>query len=105
MSSFPAYHHHFSMYNEPLVLYRDKDNNVKCIKDLCPHTGAAFIGGDLKEGELVCPYHGARFSSKGECTNLDRITCQHIVDSNYNNYAKKIHLYQYYKLRKFFNKL
>ena len=27
--------------------------------------------------------------------NLERITCQHIIDSNYNNYAKKIHLYQY----------
>ncbi len=87
--------HNFSMYNEPLVLYRDKDSNVRCIKDLCPHRGASFIGGELKEGELVCPYHGARFSSKGECTNLDRLTCSHIVESNYDNYAKKIHLSQY----------
>ena len=74
--------HNFSMYNEPLILYRDKDNLARCIKDLCPHRGASFMGGDIKDGELVCPYHGARFSSKGECTNLDRITCQHIVDTN-----------------------
>ena len=87
--------YNFSMYNEPLVLYRDKDNIVRCIKDLCPHRGASFIGGVLEEGELVCPYHGARFSSKGECTNIDRITCSHIVESNYDNYAKKIHLSQY----------
>ena len=53
------------------------------------------MGGEIKDNELVCPYHGARFSTKGECTNLDRITCQHIIDTNYNNYAKKIHLYQY----------
>ncbi len=86
---------HISMYNEPLILYRDKDSKVRCIKDLCPHRGASFRGGEIDNGELVCPYHGARFSSKGECTNLDRITCQHIVDTNYNNYAKKIHLYQY----------
>ena len=59
----------FSMYNEPLILYRDKDLNVKCIKDMCPHRGASFTGGQIKEGELICPYHGARFSSKGECTN------------------------------------
>ncbi len=87
--------YYFSMFNEPLVLYRDKESKPRCIKDLCPHRGASFRGGELQNGELVCPYHGARFSSKGECTNLDRITCQHIVDSNYSNYAKKIHLYQY----------
>ncbi len=87
--------HFFTMYNEPLVLYRDKESIARCIKDLCPHRGASFIGGENNKGELVCPYHGARFSSTGECTNLDRITCQHIVDTNYDNYAKKIHLYQY----------
>ncbi len=87
--------HFFSMYNEPLIIYRDQENRVRCLKDLCPHRGASFQGGKLENGELVCPYHGARFSSNGDCTNLDRITCHHIVDSNYNNYAKKIHLYQY----------
>tara|TARA_Y100001968_G_scaffold160001_1_gene146244 strand:- start:1942 stop:3276 length:1335 start_codon:yes stop_codon:yes gene_type:complete len=85
----------FSMFNEPLVIYKDEDSNVKCIKDLCPHRGASFMGGEIKDGQLVCPYHGARFSSKGNCTNIDRITCNHIVDTNYDNYAKKIHLYQY----------
>ncbi|WP_320674537.1 Rieske 2Fe-2S domain-containing protein [Prochlorococcus sp. MIT 1341] len=87
--------HFFSMYNEPLVLYRDKDKRVRCIKNLCPHRGASFQGGGIKDGEIVCPYHGGRFSAEGNCTNLDRITCQHIIDSNYNNYAKRIHLYQY----------
>ncbi len=85
----------FSMFNEPLVLYRDKNSRPRCIKDLCPHRGASFQGGQFNSGEIVCPYHGGRFSSEGNCTNLDRITCQHIIDSNYNNYAKKIHLYQY----------
>ena len=85
----------FTMFNEPLIIYKDKNSNVKCIKDLCPHRGASFIGGQIKEGELVCPYHGARFSPDGQCTNIDRITCNHIIDTNYDNYAKKIHLYQY----------
>ena len=78
--------YHFSMFNDPLVLYRDKDSIARCIKDLCPHRGASFRGGSLISGELVCPYHGARFSSKGECTNLDRITCSLIVESNYDNW-------------------
>ncbi len=85
----------FTMYNEPLMVYKDKDSTLRCIKDLCPHRGASFRGGEIKDGELVCPYHGARFSSTGKCTNLGRITCNHIVDNNYNNYAAKIHLHQY----------
>tara|TARA_Y100001970_G_scaffold283338_1_gene398208 strand:+ start:1124 stop:2458 length:1335 start_codon:yes stop_codon:yes gene_type:complete len=85
----------FSMYDEPLILYRDKNKIAKCVKDLCPHRGASFYGGEIVDGELVCPYHGARFSAKGRCTNLNKITCRHIVDSNYEDYAKKIHLYQY----------
>ena len=85
----------FTMYNEPLLIYRDKESNLRCIKDLCPHRGASFIGGEIKDGEIVCPYHGARFSSDGACTNLSRITCNHIVDDNYDNYATKIHLHQY----------
>ncbi len=91
----PGELYHFSMFNEPLVLYKDKNSTARCIKDLCPHRGASFINGVLRNGELTCPYHGGRFSSEGECLNLDRITCQHIVDSKYNNYAKKIHLFQY----------
>ncbi len=85
----------FSIYNEPLILYRDREKIVRCVKDICPHRGASFIGGEVINGQLVCPYHGARFSSQGSCTNLDRITCQHIIDSNYDNYAKSIKLLQY----------
>ncbi len=84
-----------TIYNEPIVIYKDKESNLRCVKDLCPHRGASFIGGQVIDGELVCPYHGARYSSEGKCTNLSKITCNHIVDDNYNNYASKIHLYQY----------
>ncbi len=87
--------HFFTIYNEPLVLYRDREDIVRCVKDICPHRGASFFGGEVINGQLVCPYHGARFSSQGSCTNLDRITCQHIIDSNYDNYAKSIKLLQY----------
>ena len=57
--------HFFTMYNEPLVLYRDKESRVRCIKDLCPHRGASFRGGVIKDGEIVCPYHGGTFSAEG----------------------------------------
>ena len=92
--------HYFSLYDEPLVLYRDEHKNVRCIKNICPHRGASFFGGTLSNGVITCPYHGAKFSSEGSCQNLDRITCSHIIDNNYDNYAKKIHLSQYKALEK-----
>jgi len=92
--------HYFSLYDEPLVLYRDEHKNVRCIKNICPHRGASFFGGTLSNGVITCPYHGAKFSSEGSCQNLDRITCSHIVDNNYDNYAKRIHLSQYKALEK-----
>ena len=91
---------YFSMYDEPLLLFRDENNFVRCVKNVCPHRGASFYDGDLYNGELTCPYHGAKFTSEGSCKNIDRLTCSHIIDSNYKNYAKKIHLYQYKTLEK-----
>jgi len=87
--------YYFSLFDEPLVLYRDENKNVRCIKNICPHRGASFYGGSISNGVITCPYHGAKFSSGGSCQNLDRITCRHIVDNNYDNYAERIHLSQY----------
>ena len=92
--------HFFSLYDEPLLLYRDENNNVRCIKNICPHRGASFFGGSIANGELTCPYHGAKFSSEGTCQNIDRITCSHIIDNNYDGYAKRIHLSQYKAVEK-----
>ena len=92
--------HYFSLFDVPLLLFRDDRNNVRCIKNICPHRGASFYGGTITNGELTCPYHGARFSSDGSCQNIDRITCSHIVDNNYDNYAKRIHLSQYKAVEK-----
>ena len=92
--------YYFSMYDEPLLLFRDENNFVRCVKNVCPHRGASFYEGDLVNGELTCPYHGAKFNSEGSCKNIDRLTCSHIVDSNYKRYAKKIHLFQYKTLVK-----
>ena len=92
--------HYFSLFDEPLLLFRDEKSNIRCIKNICPHRGASFYGGTLLNGVLTCPYHGAKFSSEGKCQNIDRITCSHIVDNNYDNYAKRIHLSQYKAVEK-----
>ena len=90
----------FSLYDQPILIFRDKNNHVKCVKNVCPHRGASFYEESLENDELTCPYHGAKFGSDGSCQNLGRLTCNHIIDDNYDNYAKKIHLYQYKTLEK-----
>jgi len=87
--------YHLSMFNEPLVIYRDKQNKPRCIKDSCPHRSASFRGGESKNGEIICPYHGARYTTSCNQDGFDRITCSHIVDSDYDNFAKHLHLRQY----------
>ena len=92
--------HFFSLFDEPLLLYRDENETIRCVKNICPHRGASFYGGSITNGEITCPYHGAKFSSEGTCQNIDRITCNHIVDNNYDGYAKRIHLSQYKAIEK-----
>lgn len=87
--------YHLSMFNEPLVIYRDKNNKPRCIKDSCPHRSASFRGGENQNGEIVCPYHGARYTTSCNQDGSDRITCNHIIDSHYDNFAKHLHLKQY----------
>ncbi len=31
------------------------------LDDVCPHRGASLSEGDLEGGEVICPWHGARF--------------------------------------------
>jgi len=32
-----------------------------CVEDMCTHDGGPLGEGDLDDGQLVCPRHGARF--------------------------------------------
>ena len=47
--------HYFSLYDEPLVLYRDENKSVRCIKNICPHRGASFFEGTLSDGVITLP--------------------------------------------------
>jgi phenylpropionate dioxygenase-like ring-hydroxylating dioxygenase large terminal subunit len=51
----------------PLVVYRTSEG-VVVAKDLCLHRGAALSLGRMEGDEIVCPYHGFRYSHDGQCT-------------------------------------
>ena len=55
---------------EKLVFWRDKRNNVTCLKDKCAHRGAKLsIGQICDKGETIeCPFHGLRYDKTGKCT-------------------------------------
>lgn len=38
--------------------------------DQCPHKGMRLHLGEIRDGELQCPYHGWRFDAGGGCTNI-----------------------------------
>ncbi|MEN2981963.1 MAG: Rieske (2Fe-2S) protein [Thermus sp.] len=42
-----------------LLLYTGEE--VFALEDLCPHDDGPLHEGELEEGQMVCPRHGARF--------------------------------------------
>ena len=57
---------------ERVVLYRSEEG-VHAFKDLCIHRGAPLSLGKIKDGCLVCPYHGWEYNSKGECVKIPQL--------------------------------
>jgi phenylpropionate dioxygenase-like ring-hydroxylating dioxygenase large terminal subunit len=52
---------------EKLVFWRDGQGRVNCLRDLCPHRGAALSLGELQGDCLQCPFHGFQFDATGQC--------------------------------------
>ena len=64
---------------EDLLLYRTSDNSLHAVTAYCPHQKNYMpnglppgrgLEGLLKEGELLCPYHGWRFNAEGQCSHI-----------------------------------
>ncbi|KTT09676.1 aromatic ring-hydroxylating oxygenase subunit alpha [Pseudomonas rhizoryzae] len=55
---------------EPLVFYRDANRQVVALEDFCPHRGAPLSLGFLREGTLVCGYHGLEMGCGGKTLGM-----------------------------------
>eukprot|EP00966_Prymnesium_polylepis_P021496 494564-Prymnesium_polylepis.1 len=68
-----------TIFERPLVLWRDDQNVISCLTDQCPHRLAPLSDGrlakDPKTGErrVECSYHGWQFSGCGRCTRLPQL--------------------------------
>ena len=58
-------------FGRHLALWRDEAGSVHLNDAFCPHLGAHFgYGGHVRDGELVCPFHGWRFDAEGTNTAI-----------------------------------
>ena len=55
---------------EDIVIWSDESGRVCVAEAYCPHLGANLrpeAGGCLREGRLVCPFHGFEYDAGGQC--------------------------------------
>jgi len=59
------------LLGEPIALYRDETNTVRCLADRCPHKNAKLSVGRVLDGKMECFYHGWQFDGKtGEVSHI-----------------------------------
>ena len=51
--------------DEPLVLVRGDDGELRCLSNVCTHRGALVVEGEGHQRQLRCRYHGRRFGLDG----------------------------------------
>jgi vanillate O-demethylase monooxygenase subunit len=55
---------------ERMVFFRGPGEKVAAVEDFCPHRGAALSLGFVREGRLVCGYHGLEMGPDGRCAKM-----------------------------------
>jgi phenylpropionate dioxygenase-like ring-hydroxylating dioxygenase large terminal subunit len=59
----------FTLLDQDLVAYR-VDGAAVVLRDLCIHRGAALSLGEVRDGCIVCPYHGWEYDRSGACVTI-----------------------------------
>jgi len=49
-----------------LVLWRDANNEIKALEDICVHRKAKLSAGEVVGGRLQCPFHGFEYDGDGK---------------------------------------
>lgn len=53
-----------------MVFWRNTTGSIVAQVDRCPHLGASLSLGSVRDGCIVCPFHGLRFNAEGRCTRV-----------------------------------
>lgn len=55
---------------EKIVFYRGQGGKVAAVEDFCPHRGAPLSLGFVRDGNLVCGYHGLEMGCEGKAVSM-----------------------------------
>ena len=58
------------MLGQHFVLFRDAQGAARCLSNVCVHRCGSLGDGWVREGRVVCPYHGWEFSGEGLCERI-----------------------------------
>ncbi|WP_213956663.1 MULTISPECIES: aromatic ring-hydroxylating dioxygenase subunit alpha [unclassified Variovorax] len=58
-----------TLLDVPVVLYRTPEG-VSAARDVCPHRSARLSLGTVRDGRLVCGFHGFEYAADGACTRI-----------------------------------
>ncbi len=63
----------FELLGQKIVLWLDNSGQAVAAKNRCCHRSAQLSQGKVIDGNLVCPYHGWRFNSEGNCVKVPQL--------------------------------
>jgi len=62
--------------NSPIAFFRKRDGTPIALADRCLHRSYPLSKSTLEGDEIICGYHGLRYNSEGECTEIpSQATC------------------------------
>jgi phthalate 4,5-dioxygenase oxygenase subunit len=59
-----------TLMGEKLIAFRDSKGQIGLIDEFCAHRGASLWFGEVAECGIRCHYHGWKFDTTGQCTDL-----------------------------------
>jgi renierapurpurin 18,18'-hydroxylase len=59
-----------TLWEKPIVLYRDSQGKVQALDDRCPHRYVKLSRGQVVGDAIECAYHGWQVSGAGECVAI-----------------------------------
>lgn len=69
-----------TLLGEQVLLGRDAQGNAFALRDFCPHRGMPLRYGKFDGCEIECCYHGWKFNTAGQCTQVPSLVADDTTD-------------------------
>jgi len=70
------------LFDEPLLLVRGDDREIRVLSNLCRHRGMPLVEGTGSTRRFVCPYHAWTYGRGGELMNAPRMRDKGVTAEN-----------------------